>query len=204
MGKSKSITDKEIVIVNGKPMWKKDFDKLKKEDSKSLFIGITISAGTDYMGCGHDILLYILKVKNNKEPKLSLLKNNKIYSEYEFVGNESSINGYYPDNELYEYNSKFWSDSYESSSLEEIFEFKGGRGSTLDFEKTIENINAYFDIEFEIIGLTSFDEMYSSNDYQTTQSIYFTAYKYFIEIVNDYKKSHNFKCSEKMYKLIEI
>lgn len=204
MGKSKSITDKEIVIVNGKPMWKKDFDELKKEDSKSLFIGITISKGTDYMGCGHDILLYILKVKNNKEPKLSLLKNNKIYSEYEFVGNESSINGYYPDNELYEYNSKFWSDPYESSSLKEIFEFKGGRGSTLDFEKTIENINAYFDVEFEIIGLTSFDEMYSSNDYQTTQSIYFVAYKYFIEIVNDYKKSHNFKCSEKMYKLIEI
>ena len=42
MGKSKSITDKEIVIVNNKPMWKSDFDKLQKEDSKSIFIGILI------------------------------------------------------------------------------------------------------------------------------------------------------------------
>ena len=203
MGKSKSITDKEIVIVNGKPMWKSDFDKLQNEDSKSIFIGITVSSGTDYMSCGQDILLYIVKVKNNEEPKLNLL-NNKLYSEYEFVGNEYSINGYYTDNEFYEYGSKFWSDSYESSSLEEIFEFKGGRGSTLDFEKTIENINAYFDVEFEIIDLISFDEMYSSNDYQTTQNIYFTAYKNFIEKVNEYKKSHKFKYSEKMYKLIEI
>ena len=203
MGKSKSITDKEIVIVNGKPMWKSDFDKLQNEDSKSIFIGITVSSGTDYMSCGQDILLYIVKVINNEEPKLNLL-NNKLYSEYEFVGNESIINGYYTDNEFYEYGSKFWSDSYESSSLEEIFEFKGGRGSTLDFEKTIENINAYFDVEFEIIDLISFDEMYSSNDYQTTQSIYFTAYKNFIEKVNEYKKSHKFKYSEKMYKLIEI
>ena len=203
MGKSKSITDKEIVIVNGKPMWKSDFDKLQKEDSKSIFIGITVSSGIDYMSCGQDILLYIVKVKNNEEPKLNLL-NNKLYSEYEFVGNESSINGYYTDNEFYEYGSKFWSDSYESSSLEEIFEFKGGRGSTLDFEKTIENINAYFDVEFEIIDLISFDEMYSSNDYKTTKSIYFSSYKYFIEIVNDYKKSHNFKCDKKIYKLIEF
>lgn len=203
MGKSKSITDKEIVIVNNKPMWKSDFDKLQKEDSKSIFIGITVSSGIDYMSCGQDILLYIVKVKNNEEPKLNLL-NNKLYSEYEFVGNESSINGYYTDNEFYEYGSKFWSDSYESSSLEEIFEFKGGRGSTLDFEKTIENINAYFDVEFEIIDLISFDEMYSSNDYKTTQSIYFAAYKNFIEKVNEYKKSHKFKYSEKIYKLIEI
>ena len=204
MGKSKSITDKEIVIVNNKPMWKKDFDKLQKEDSKSIFIGITISSGTDYMGCGHDILLYIVKVKNNKETKLKLLKNNKIYSEYEFVGNESSINGYYPDNEFYEYDSQFWDDSCESSLLKEIFVFKGGRGSTLDFEQTIEKINIYFDVEFEIIDVTSFDEMYCSNDYQTTQSIYFAAYKNFIEKVNEYKKSHSFVCDKKIYKLIEV
>ncbi len=203
----KSITDKEIVMVNNKPMWKSDFDKLQNEDSKSIFIGITNSSSIDYMSCGQDILLYIVKVKNNKETKLKLLKNNKLYSEFEFVGNESWINGYHPDNEFYKYDSQFWNDSCEScesSLLKEIFVFKGGRGSTLDFEKTIENINTYFDVEFEIIGLTSFDEMYSSDFYQKTKSIYFTAYNYFIEKVNDYKKSHNLKCDGEIYKLIKV
>lgn len=202
MRKSKSITDKEIVIVNNKPMWKKDFDELKKEDSKSLFIGITISTGTDYMGCGHDILLYILKVKNNKEPKLKL-KNSKLYSEFEFLGNESWINGYYPDNEFYEYGSEFWSDSCEPSLLKELFVFKGGRGSTLDFEKTIENINTHLDVEFEIITSIGFDEMYSSDFYQKTENIYFTAFKYFNEEVSEYKKSRDLKCDREIYKLVK-
>ena len=203
MGKSKSITDKEIVIVNNKPMWKSDFDKLQKEDSKSIFIGITNSSSIDYMSCGQDILLYIVKVKNNKEPKLKL-ENKKLYSEYEFVGNESWINGYHPDNEFYNYDSQFWDDSCESSLLKEIFVFKGGRCSTLDFEKTIENINTHFDVEFEIIGLTSFDEMYCSDYYQKSGNIYFTARNYFIEKVNEYKKSHSFGCNKKIYKLIEL
>lgn len=203
MRKSKSITDKEIVIVNGKPMWKKDFDELKKEDSKSMFIGITVSTGTDYMGCGHDILLYFLKVKNNKEAKLKL-KNNKLYSEFEFVGKEGWINGYHPDTEFYNYDSEFWSDSCDSSLLKEILVFKGGKCSVLDFEKTIENINTHFDVEFEIIGFTGFDEMYSSDYYQKSENFYFTAYNYFIEKVNKYKKSHSFDCNKKIYKLIEI
>ena len=203
MGKSKSITDKEIVIVNNKPMWKSDFDKLQKEDSKSIFIGITNSSSIDYMSCGQDILLYIVKVKNNKEPKLKL-ENKKLYSEYEFVGNESWINGYHPDNEFYKYDSQFWDDSCEYSLLKEIFVFKGGRGSTLDFEKTIENINTHFDVEFEIIGLNSFDEMYCSEYYQKSGNIYFTARNYFIEKVNEYKKSHSFGCNKKIYKLIEL
>ena len=157
------------------------------------------------MGCGQDVLLYIVKVKNNKEPKLKLV-NNKLYSEYEFVGNESWINGYHPDSEFYRYGSRsrFWDDTCESSSLKEIFVFKGDRGSTLDFEQTIKNINTYFDVEFEIIGLTSFDEMYCSNNYKTTQSIYFAAYKYFIEKVKGYKKSHSFNCNKETYKLIKV
>ena len=80
----KSITDKEIVMVNNKPMWKSDFDKLQNEDSKSIFIGITNSSSIDYMSCGQDILLYIVKVKNKNPFKINsvikkLVETNKLY-----------------------------------------------------------------------------------------------------------------------------
>lgn len=203
MRKYKSITDKEIVIVNDKPMWKSDFDELQIEVSKSMFIGITSSSSIDYMTCGQDILLYILKVKNNKEPKLKL-EPNKLYSEFEFVGNENWINGYHPDTEFYNYDSEFWSDSCDSSLLKEILVFKGSNCGVLDFEKTIENINNHFDVEFEIIGSIGFDEMYCSDYYQKTENLHFTAYNYFIEKVNEYKKQHSLDCNKKIYKLIEI
>ena len=38
MGKSKSITDKEIVIVDGKPMWKSDYKKLIEREKNAKFM----------------------------------------------------------------------------------------------------------------------------------------------------------------------
>ena len=155
MGKSKSITDKEIVIVNDKPMWKSDYKKLITKEKNAKFIAF-YTLTNNY---SRDITLTIVKVTKNptdgifpfndcsQYDEVSLLRK-EYFSHYEYnrsscgANNSSAIHLYGCDD--------FWEDSNEKNAENYVIYDKDCKG-IIDVEKTIQNINNSFNTDMEII-----------------------------------------------------
>ncbi len=155
MGKSKSITDKEIVIVDGKPMWKDDYKKIAKKEKNAKFIAF-YTLTNNY---STDVTLTIVKVTKNptdgiyypndcsQYDEASLLRKD-YFSQYEY--NRSSIDC----NNSYAIQlsgcDEFWEDSNEINAENYVIYDKDYKG-IIDIEKTIQNINNSFNTDMEII-----------------------------------------------------
>lgn len=158
MGKSKSITDKEIVIVDGKPMWKDDYKKIAKKEKNAKFIAF-YTLTNNY---STDVTLTIVKVTKNptdgiyhfldgsQYDEVSLLRK-EYFSRYEY--NRSGIDC---DNSYAIQLSgcdEFWEDledSIEENPENYVIYDKDCKG-IIDIEKTIQNINNSFNTDMEII-----------------------------------------------------
>ena len=164
MGKSKAITDKEIVIVDGKPMWKDDYKKIAKKEKNAKFIAF-YTLTNNY---STDVTLTIVKVTKNptdgiyhfldgsQYDEVSLLKK-EYFSRYEYnrsgvdCDNSSAIQLSGCD-EFWEDPNDFWEE--EDSNVENpenyVIYVKDCKG-IIDVEKTIQNINNSFNTDMEII-----------------------------------------------------
>lgn len=155
MGKSKSITDKEIVIVNNKPMWKSDYKKLVEKEKNAKFIAF-YTLTNNY---SRDITLTIVKVtKNptdgiyhfndcNQYDEVSLLRK-EYFSHYEYNRSDCGANN---SDAIHLYGCEdFWDDSNEENVENYIIYDKDYKG-IIDVEKTIQNINNSFNTDMEII-----------------------------------------------------
>ena len=161
MGKSKSITDKEIVIVDGKPMWKDDYKKIAKKEKNAKFIAF-YTLTNNY---STDVTLTIVKVTKNPSDGIYYFNDCSQYDEVSLLRKE-----YFS---RYEYNrsicdtnnshaiqlsgcDEFWEDSEYLEDLNEInaenyvIYDKDCKG-IIDVEKTIQNINKSFNTDMEII-----------------------------------------------------
>ena len=164
MGKSKAITDKEIVIVDGKPMWKDDYKKIAKKEKNANFIAF-YTLTNNY---SKDVTLTIVKVTKNptdgiyhfrdgaQYDEVSLLRK-EYFSRYEY--NRSSIDCNNSSaiqlggcDEFWEDSDDFWEDEVSNVENPEnyVTYYKDCKG-VIDIEKTIQNINNSFNTDMEII-----------------------------------------------------
>lgn len=161
MGKSKSITDKEIVIVDGKPMWKDDYKKIAKKEKNAKFIAF-YTLTNNY---STDVTLTIVKVTKNptdgiyyfndcsQYDEVSLLRKD-YFSRYEYNRSSIDCNNSYAIqlsgcDEFWE-DSEYLEDSNEINAENYVVYDKDCKG-IIDVEKTIQNINNSFNTDMEII-----------------------------------------------------
>lgn len=155
MGKSKSITDKEIVIVNDKPMWKSDYKKLVEKEKNAKFIAF-YTLTNNY---SKDVTLTIVKVTKNttndifsiydcsQYDEVSLLRK-EYFSPYEYKRSNCECSN---SDAIHLYGcEEFWIDLDEKEAENYVIYRKDHKG-VIDIEKTIQNINAIFNTDMEII-----------------------------------------------------
>lgn len=158
MGKSKSITDKEIVIVNGKLMWKSDYKKLVEKEKNAKFIAF-YTLTNNY---SRDITLTIVKVTKNptdgiyyfndcaQYDEVSLLRK-EYFSHYEY--NRSSCGANNSNAIQLSGCDEFWENEEDSNEInpENYVIYDKDCKGIIDVEKTIQNINKIFNTDMEII-----------------------------------------------------
>lgn len=158
MGKSKDITDKEIVIVDGKPMWKDDYKKIAKKEKNAKFIAF-YTLTNNY---SKDVTLTIVKVTKNPTDGIYYFNDCSQYDEASLLRKEYFSH--------YEYNrstidcnnshaiqmsgcDEFWEDEEDSNEInaEKYVIYDKDCKGIIDVEKTIQNINNSFNTDMEII-----------------------------------------------------
>lgn len=158
MGKSKSITDKEIVIVNGKPMWKSDYKKLVEKEKNAKFIAF-YTLTNNY---SKDVTLTIVKVTENTTNDMFSINDCSQYDEVSLLRKEYFSHYEYNRSSCDANNShaiqlsgcdEFWEDEEDSNKInaEKYVIYDEDHKGIIDIEKTIQNINKIFNTDMEII-----------------------------------------------------
>lgn len=208
-----SITEKEIIIFDGKPMWLKDYKN--KTPHEYLYFGIVLCKRCDPYRQREEECLYVVKVK---EKDLEYVYFNyygiyasNIFSERQFC-NMERINNFSTNNFFKFSFGSFWDDEYIKENKEEIESFIViNEYGIIDILKTFDNINKHHDTSFEVIETKHLEDIYEAKDgdkdlVEWYENINYELHKY---VDNIRIKQHELERQavlqySKKYKLVEI
>lgn len=212
-----SITEKEIIIFDGKPMWLKDY----KNNTPHIYhyFGIVLCSAFDYYNHRKDEYLCVVRVKE-KDVEFDYFNYNgmyasNIFSERQFCNMEKikSYSNYYKTNDFFKFSfGSFWNYEYIKKKQEEIESFIViDEYGIIDILKTFDNINEEFGTSFEVIETKFLENIYESKDgdndlLEWEENINMELWKYVdnIRIKQHKLEKETILQSSKKYKLVEI
>lgn len=226
MGGSKNILDKEIVIVNGKPMWKSDYKKLVEKERNAKFIAF-YTLTNNY---SKDVTLTIVKVTKNPTDGIYYFNDCSQYDEVSLLRKEYFSHYEYNRSNYGANNSnaiqlsgcdEFWEDEEDSNEInaEKYIIYDKDCKGIIDVEKTIQNINKIFNTDMEIIESWSTIDFHRNFCYkfydeeqleyyidsgilgELTPELYYDVETYLAKLSH---KNKNKKKDLKTYKLIKV
>lgn len=212
-----SITEKEIIIFDGKPMWLKDYKN--NTPYKYLYFGIVLCSAFDDYNHRKDEYLCVVRVKE-KDVEFEYFNYDgmcasNIFSERRFCNMEKikSYSKYYKTNDFFKFSSEnFWNDEYIKNNQEEIESFIViDEYGIIDILKTFDNINEELGTSFEVIETKFLENIYESKDgdndlleWEENINMELWKYVYNIRIKQNKLEKESILQSSKKYKLVEI
>lgn len=212
-----SITEKEIIIFDGKPMWLKDY----KNNTPHIYyyFGIVLCSAFDDYNHRKDEYLCVVRVKE-KDLDLDYFNYygmcaSSIFSERQFCTMEKikSYSKYYKTNDFYKFScDSFWNNEYIKQNQEQIQSLIViDEHGIIDISKTFDNINEEYDTSFEVIETKFLENIYESKDddndlLEWEENINMELWKYVdnIRIEKHKFEKESILQSSKKYKLVEI
>ena len=212
-----SITEKEIIIFDGKPLWLKDYKN--NTPYIYLYFGIVLCSAFDDYNHRKDECLYVVRVKEKDVEFVyfnydGMLASN-IFSERQFCNMEKIkiYSKYYKTNNFFKFSfGSFWNDEYIKTNQEEIESFIViDEYGIIDILKTFDNINEELGTSFEVIETKFLEDIYESKDddndlLEWEENINMELWKYVdnIRIKQHKLEKETILQSSKKYKLVEI